>query len=72
LTKTDIADIIYTKTHKEKTQMARTINIIATALKTFGIKGKANLEYVQADRIKVSVNGEYFGLWDAEKNTFVD
>jgi hypothetical protein len=52
--------------------MARTINIIATALKTFGIKGKANLEYVQADRIKVSVNGEYFGLWDAEKNTFVD
>lgn len=45
---------------------------IRTALQAYGCKGKASLEYIAHDRIKVSVNGEYFGIWDAEKNTFVD
>lgn len=49
-----------------------TINNIRNALKKLGCTGKAAVEYVNADRVRVSVNGEYFGLWDAEKNTFVD
>lgn len=52
--------------------MALTTNNIRTALRTLGVKGSATLEYIQADRVKVTVNGEYFGLWDAEKRTFVD
>lgn len=49
-----------------------TISKIKTALLNLGVKGRATAEYVQADRVRVTVNGEYFGLWDAEKNTFVD
>lgn len=52
--------------------MANTINNIRTALRTFGCEGKAQLAYIAEDRVRVSVNGEYFGIWDAEKNTFVD
>ena len=48
------------------------VNNIRTALQAYGCKGKAHLEYITDDRIKVSVNGEYFGIWYAEKNTFVD
>ena len=52
--------------------MERTISSIIKGLKLYGATGKATFEYVQADRVKVSVNGEYFGLWDSEKSTFVD
>lgn len=49
-----------------------TLNNIKTALRTFGIHGRATAEYITEDRIVVTVNGEHFGIWDAEKNTFVD
>ena len=49
-----------------------TIEKIIKALKKLGISGKATFEYINHDRIKVNVNGEYFGIWDAEKKTFVD
>lgn len=49
-----------------------TPNNIRTALRTLGVKGSATLEYLTADRVRVTVNGEYFGLWDSEKRTFVD
>ena len=48
-----------------------TINNIAKALRAFGVKGTASAEYVNEDRVLVKVNGEVFGIWDAEKNTFV-
>ena len=48
-----------------------TLNNIKNALITFGAKGKASAEYICEDRILVKVNGEFFGIWDAEKNTFV-
>ncbi len=48
------------------------LNNIKKALNTFGIHGKAQLRYIADDRVLVNVNGEYFGIWDAEKNTFVD
>ena len=49
-----------------------TPNNIKNALKSLGVKGSATLAYITADRVLVTVNGEYFGLWDSEKNTFVD
>lgn len=52
--------------------MALTTHNIITALRSLGIRGKARIEYVSSDRVSVSLNGEYFGLWDAERNTFVD
>lgn len=45
---------------------------IRKGLKALGLKGKATVKEVSQHRYKVTVNGEYFGLWDAEKKTFVD
>lgn len=44
---------------------------LKTALKTLDVK-KATAEYITADRILVRVNGEYFGIYDTEKQTFID
>lgn len=52
--------------------MAKTVNNIKNALQALGVKGSASIRYIYADRVIVNLNGEYFGLWDAEKNTFVD
>ncbi len=52
--------------------MANTINNLKRALDSFGIEGQATGRYVSEDRVVVTVNGEYFGLWDSEKNTFID
>lgn len=48
-----------------------TLNNIRKALRAFGFKGKATIGYANEDRLIVHVNGEYLGIWDAEKNTFV-
>lgn len=42
------------------------------ALKKLNIKGKVGIKYVSTDRIAVYVDGEYFGIWDKLKKTFVD
>ena len=52
--------------------MATTTTNIRRALNTLGVYGRASLEYITADRVCVRLNGEYFGIWDCEKNTFVD
>lgn len=52
--------------------MANTINNLKRALDSFGVKGEATGRYVSEDRVVVTVNGEYFGLWDSKKNNFVD
>lgn len=52
--------------------MANTVNNIKKALQALGVTGAASLRYACADRVIVNLNGEYFGIWDAEKNTFVD
>lgn len=52
--------------------MKNSINDIMNALKALGVKGTVTVEYIAPDRIKVEVNGEYFGIWDAVKKTFVD
>ena len=45
---------------------------IKTALKTLGCKGRAQITEEMNGRYLVNLNGEYFGIWDAEKKTFVD
>jgi len=44
---------------------------LRNALVALGINGKVQLAQYQ-NIIKVIVNSEYFGLWDINKNTFVD
>ena len=46
---------------------------IITALEILGAQGEITLRPITSlDRIEVTVNGEYFGIWDTVKKTFVD
>ncbi len=46
---------------------------ITTALEKLGVSGRITLRPIaDLDRIEVTVNGEYFGVWDRVKSTFVD
>lgn len=46
---------------------------IITALEILGVHGEIGLRPITSlDRIEVTVNGEYFGIWDTVKKTFVD
>lgn len=49
-----------------------TNNEIRNALKILGVEGEVKLTAITIDRIAVYVNGEYFGIWDTVKKTFVD
>ena len=42
------------------------------ALIKLGIKGTIITKQITTDRIAVYLNGEYFGLWDTTRKTFVD
>jgi hypothetical protein len=53
--------------------MKNLINEIAAALEILGVHGRITLRPIaDLDRIEVSVNGVYFGVWDSVKKTFVD
>ncbi len=53
--------------------MKNSINEIKSALEILGVHGRITLRPVaDLDRIVVSVNGEYFGVWDSARKTFVD
>ena len=53
--------------------MKNLINEVATALEILGVQGEVEVEpIVGFDRLKVSVDGEYFGIWDTTRKTFVD
>lgn len=45
---------------------------INAALKALGIAVEPEIRSAGANRIAVYVSGEYFGIWDAAKQTFVD
>ncbi len=47
-------------------------NEISKALEILGVTGKATFHYITQDRVEVMINGEYFGIWDATRKTFVD
>ena len=53
--------------------MKDTAKEITTALEILGVQGEITLRPITSlDRIEVTVNGEYFGIWDTVKKTFVD
>jgi hypothetical protein len=46
---------------------------IIKALKILGVQGEITLHApIDPLRIVVTVNGEYFGIWDVLRKTFVD
>lgn len=46
---------------------------IINALKILGVSGEITLHPpIDPLRIVVTVNGEYFGIWDVIRKTFVD
>lgn len=48
---------------------------IKIALHKLGVSKKAHIGYepnAYRDHIKVTVDGEYYGVWDAVRKTFVD
>lgn len=46
---------------------------IIRALEILGVKGEVELHPpIDPLRIVVTVNGEYFGIWDIIRKTFVD
>lgn len=42
------------------------------ALIKLGVKGTVTTKWITTDRIAVYLDGEYFGLWDTTRKTFVD
>ena len=52
--------------------MGNYINEIEKALNILGVTGTVHLRQIATDRIEVTVDGEYFGIWDVVRKTFVD
>ena len=49
------------------------MNELFAALAALGVKDAAIIaHWITADRIAVYVDGEYFGIWDTIRKTFVD
>jgi hypothetical protein len=44
---------------------------IRTALKSLGVTGKVRIES-NGDRVRLYVDGKYFGTFDYDRKTFVD
>ena len=43
------------------------------ALEKLGVKGDHIIvNWIATDRIAVYIDGEYFGIWDTNRKTFVD
>ncbi|MGL6200597.1 MAG: hypothetical protein ACRC3H_16835 [Lachnospiraceae bacterium] len=48
-------------------------NQIATALKNLGVKGTVNITRTAFDFLyEIKLNGNEFGIFDTDRNTFVD
>lgn len=45
---------------------------IRKALKQLGVTGTMTTRWVTDDRIAVDIDGNYFGIWDTQRGTFVD
>ena len=48
------------------------IEEVQHALNALGVREAAELRDMTFDRITVYVSGEYFGIWDTKRKTFVD
>lgn len=42
------------------------------ALHRLSIRQTVRIDWIAVDRISVEVDGEYFGIWDTVRKTFVD
>ena len=42
------------------------------ALEALGVKGNIKVFFLYTGRAMVYVDGEYFGIWDIKRKTFVD
>jgi hypothetical protein len=52
--------------------MASEILVLYSALVKLGVIGAITTYQITNDRIAVYVDGEYFGIWDTTRKTFVD
>lgn len=52
--------------------MTSEILYLHSALIKLGVKGTVTTKWITTDRIAVYVDGEYFGIWDTSRKTFVD
>ena len=60
-------------THTKGNAIMNTIEEqIKTALARLGVKGTIRVSPAGDHRYRVELNGEYFGIYDADRNTFVD
>lgn len=50
----------------------RRMKEIMKALRELGVRGIVTTKDVDFDRFSVYVDGEYFGIWDTTRKTFVD
>ena len=49
----------------------KNLNELKRGLNAYGVKGTVNVK-LNGDRAIIKVDGEYFGMWDIVKSTFVD
>ena len=45
---------------------------IMKALKELGVIGTVTTKEISTGRTSIYINGEYFGIWDTDRKTFVD
>jgi hypothetical protein len=61
------------KPSPELLKLCENIAILEDALEKNGIKKSDAVRFERMDdRVKVTVNGEYYGIWDINRRTFVD
>lgn len=53
-------------------RMEKKMKEIKKALDQLGVEGYATSKWAAGDRIAVYIYGEYFGIWDTVRKTFVD
>ena len=63
----DLIDIM-----EDKSQCDDVAGTILAAVRANGERGKAEIEEKTPGRYVVRIEGDYYGVWDVERRTFVD
>lgn len=74
LTFLKLSFIIISEVGKENTEEEKKMNELKKAMQELGFRAGTvvTVRAASVGRLLVSVNGEAFGVWDSDKNTFVD
>jgi hypothetical protein len=74
LTFLKLSFIIIIEVSKENTKEEKKMNELKKAMQELGFRTGTvvTMRAASVGRLLVSVNGEDFGVWDSDKNTFVD